>query len=667
MKKMYIITYGQDQCSILKTQLEELFGENVEIVGAIVDELDKIDFTDGLVVFSSSWVENYAQEKNKIGDRLDYLVAERVINYNHMDKLVQLNDGEDVLVCSDSEEFSQSIIEQFKDLGLGNINFIPCLFNSANERRVKTVIVFVNYRTLPRHVEKIIDMGARMLSIYSIMNIIKKLNLVQESENIILFQFINKLMDVLKKHKEESNQHKEIKGLYQAIVNNTSEGIIYTNIKGFILVSNSAVESFFQMEKSNIVGANIKNILPKEMRLLEPDFEKEIVLARGYEVALSRIAVKKDEQIIGFVFIFQDTKKIINTERKIRLKNLQQEILAQYYFKDIIYSSPKIQKTVEYAKKFALSDDTILIQGESGTGKELFAQAIHNFSPRCNGPFVAVNFAALTETLLESELFGYEEGSFTGAQKGGKRGLFERAHGGTIFIDEIGDVSVAFQSKLLRVLQERQVKRVGSTEIIPIDIRVIVASNLDLWEEVFSGRFRKDLFFRLNVLPITIPSLRERKEDIPVLLEHFLRKNSGAKVIALKDYFSPEALTVVMSYEWPGNVRELLNSVKYLNCIKSDKYLIEPEDLIFYEKQKEGSPILPEMLWLLRKIAENKGAGRRYLANLAQKEKIKLSEGQIRKLTKQLELAGYLSVNIGAQGCIVTDKGKVVILREGEC
>lgn len=655
MKKMYIITYGQDQSEILKQQLAELFGKDVEIIGTTADQCEKIDFTDGLVVFSSSWVENYA--KDKIAPDLDYIVAERVINYNNMDKLVMLDNGEDVLVCSDSDDFSQSVIKQLNDVGFGNINFIPFVLKTKNEKKVKTAIMFGKNGPTPDLVENVIDMGARMLSIPSIVDILKKLNLVKENENTILFQFINKLMDVMIKHKEESNQHKEIKGLYQAIVNNTSEGILYTNIQGRILVCNSAVEKYLQLEKNHIVDANIKSILAKEMNLLEPDFEKQIILIRGYETALSKIAVKKDEQIIGFVFMLEDTKKIITAERKIRLRNLHQEVSTQYRFDDIICQNAKIQKAVDLAKKFASSNDTILIQGESGTGKELFAQAIHSYSPRRKGPFVAVNFAALTETLLESELFGYEEGSFTGAQKGGRRGLFERAHGGTIFIDEIGDVSVAFQSRLLRVLQERQIKRVGSTEIIPVDIRVIAASNLNLWDEVDNGRFRKDLFFRLDVLSITIPPLRERQEDISILLEHFIREIHGEPAIRMKDYFSQRAISMLLTYNWPGNVRELVNIVKYLGFIKLNQVLIEPDDLKLYKQKKEAA-LLPEMNWILQKIHNNRGAGRRFLALAAQKEGIAIGEGQIRNLTKELETAGYLSVNIGAQGCILTDKGR---------
>jgi sigma-54 dependent transcriptional regulator, acetoin dehydrogenase operon transcriptional activator AcoR len=656
VKKLYILTWGQDQCDIMHAQLKEFFGEDVEIVAITVDGIEKIDYTDGLVVFSAEWVENYAREKGKIDPDLDYIVAQRVINYNHIDKLVQLNDGEDVLVCSDSEAFSNRMIDQLKEFGLNSINFIPCLFNTPNSKNVKTAIVFTSLGQLPAGVEKVIDLGARMLSIASVVEILERLNLIKEKESMILFQFITKLMDVLVKHKENYSQLQEIRSLYSTIVNNISEGIIYTDTAGKILVVNQATEIFFQKGRILTVGNNIRDYFPEVTNLLDSDFERQIVSCQGHEVALSKKAVVKDEKLIGSVYLIEDTRKIIIAEQNIRLRNLRSEVSAQYYFEDIIYKSPKIGKVIELAKEFALSEDTILIQGESGTGKELFAQAIHNYSPRCKGPFVAVNLASLTETLLESELFGYEEGSFTGAQKGGKRGLFERAHGGTIFIDEIGDVSLAFQSRLLRVLQERQLKPVGSTTAIPVDIRVIAASNLDLWAEVENNNFRKDLFFRLNVLPITIPSLRDRREDIPVLLKYYLGESYSLQSVELENLFSSDALAGLIGYNWPGNVRELCNMVKYLGFVIRRGRRIELEDLNFYDRQSEA--LCPEMFWILEKIESNSGAGRYFLADEARKEGLDISEGQIRLLNKKLENEGYLQVNIGAKGAVLTGKAK---------
>lgn len=233
---------------------------------------------------------------------------------------------------------------------------------------------------------------------------------------------------------------------------------------------------------------------------------------------------------------------------------------AKYTFDDIIGSCELMASAIDQAKRAAETPATVLLRGESGTGKELFAHAIHNASVRRRGPFVRVNCAAIAEPILESELFGYVEGAFTGAVKSGKKGYFEEADGGTIFLDEIGEVNPSVQAKLLRVLQEKEIVRVGGTKPVPVDVRVIAATNANLEQRVSEGTFREDLYYRLNVVPIFVPPLRARKEDIPLLIDHLCRKYSleyGRKVAEI----TPEALDVLMHYDWPGNVRELENII----------------------------------------------------------------------------------------------------------
>jgi len=228
-----------------------------------------------------------------------------------------------------------------------------------------------------------------------------------------------------------------------------------------------------------------------------------------------------------------------------------------------------MRELVERARKYARVDSTVLIRGETGTGKELFAQSIHNESARASFPFVAINCAAVPESLLESELFGYEEGAFTGARRGGKQGLFEQAHKGTIFLDEIGEMSITLQSRLLRVLEEREVMRVGGDRIIPIDVRVIAATHVNLLEAISSGGFREDLYYRLNKLALEVPPLRHRLADIPLFCTHFLDrygKRHGGQAKTL----TPEAVGIFQSYSWPGNVRELQSIIERLVvCVES--------------------------------------------------------------------------------------------------
>ena len=260
---------------------------------------------------------------------------------------------------------------------------------------------------------------------------------------------------------------------------------------------------------------------------------------------------------------------------KLRQENLS--LRAEIGIKhDIVGGGPQIRKVFDFIRKVAPADSTVLIQGESGTGKELVARAIHSNSPRADRPFIAINSAAIAATLLESELFGHEKGAFTGAVAQ-KKGKVELAEGGSLFLDEISELAPELQAKLLRVLQEREFERVGGTRPIPLDIRLIAATNKSLAQAVDANQFRKDLFYRLNVVAVTLPPLRDRREDIPELAEHFLRK-ARAKCQALARSISPEAMACLTQYEWPGNIRELENAIERAAVLGTNE-LIQPDDL----------------------------------------------------------------------------------------
>lgn len=241
-------------------------------------------------------------------------------------------------------------------------------------------------------------------------------------------------------------------------------------------------------------------------------------------------------------------------KEKLEKKYLRGHI-AKHYFDDIIHESEVVKRTIDIAKSYSDVDSNILIIGETGTGKEMYSQSIHNHSSRKNKPFVAINCAALPESLLESELFGYAEGAFTGAMKGGKQGIFELAHQGTLFLDEIGEISPSLQSRLLRVLQEREVMRIGDDKVIPVDVRIIAATNKNLLEMVKNNEFREDLYYRLSVLDLHLPSLREYKDDIPLLVHHFVRSFTKNEPVQITD----EAMERLKQEQWEGNIRQLQN------------------------------------------------------------------------------------------------------------
>jgi len=280
------------------------------------------------------------------------------------------------------------------------------------------------------------------------------------------------------------------------------------------------------------------------------------------------IPITPSDELSGVVVNFRDITRIQQMEAQIRKKLSAMGLNAKYTFSDVRYRSSSMGKTVRMAEMYAEVSSNIILVGETGTGKELLAQSIHNASPRRSNSFVAVNCAALSENLLESELFGYEEGSFTGAAKGGKVGLFEIAHNGTLFLDEISEIPITFQSKLLRVLQEREVRRVGASKVVSVDVRVITATNRDLKEMIAEGTFRQDLYYRLNTLELHIPPLRKRPEDIEVLLEHYMQKYAAKFGIQTKSIDS-DAMELLKKHTFDGNIRELRNLAERLNVTVS--------------------------------------------------------------------------------------------------
>jgi len=294
----------------------------------------------------------------------------------------------------------------------------------------------------------------------------------------------------------------------------------------------------------------------------EPDSER-IVGLEGRTWLVNRVPIVEGDACTGAVLAAREAGAIQRADRSLRTQARPRQFTARYRLDDILGAGPAMRQALEAARRYAAVDATVLITGESGTGKELFAQGMHNAGRRAAGPFVAINCAAVAETLLESELFGHEEGAFTGARKGGKAGLIETAHTGTLFLDEIGELPPALQAKLLRVLQEREVLRVGATEPTPVDVRIVAATHRDLRQAMAERQFREDLFYRLNILALRLPPLRERPEDLPALAEHFARAALSRLGAADRLDVLLEALrTRLVAYEWPGNIRELENLIE---------------------------------------------------------------------------------------------------------
>ncbi|HEY8347233.1 MAG TPA: sigma 54-interacting transcriptional regulator [Symbiobacteriaceae bacterium] len=362
----------------------------------------------------------------------------------------------------------------------------------------------------------------------------------------------------------------------QAVVALSGNGILILDRQGRIHVFNPAAERLFGCRAADLVGRT-----PEELRSTYPfvadlvgdgqEAVGQVVYSGGGAYVVSRRPVGLAPRDRSLVVTIQPALQGRPAAARNRRDLLDRGLTARYSFADLEGSSPALTEVVARARRYARSDLTVLITGESGTGKEVFAQAIHNASPRAEGPFVAVNCAAIPANLLESELFGYEEGAFTGARRGGAQGVFELAHGGTLFLDEIGEMPATLQASLLRALQERRIRRVGGSRLIPVDVRVIAATNRDLGQMVREGQFREDLYYRLNVLTLHLPPLRERAGDLPVLVRSILDRLGGPPM-------PPEACRLLETYPWPGNVRELENFLQRYALLAEEAE--DPVDLV---------------------------------------------------------------------------------------
>ena len=354
----------------------------------------------------------------------------------------------------------------------------------------------------------------------------------------------------------------------QSIINNIDEGIIVYDLNNKPIFSNELGQYIIN---NNFILSG-KHGTNKLVNFLN-DYNGKILDINNEKMLLEVINLNLSDNLNNKVLIFQKVNAVEKTARKIQLALYQKGLYAKKTFNDILYNSDEMKTIIETAKQFAQSSSSILIYGETGTGKEGLAQSIHNASPRANKPFVSVNCASLPPTLIESELFGYVDGAFTGARKSGKKGLFELAHTGTIFLDEIGDLPLDIQSRLLRVIQEREIMRIGDDKIQSIDIRLICATNKNLKQLVREGKFRQDLYYRINVLRLTLPPLRNRREDIMLLMNFYLNRYSHDKTKILQ--LADDIKAYLINYPWYGNIRELKNVAEVLAFIYKDGLTLE--------------------------------------------------------------------------------------------
>ncbi|WCF13348.1 sigma 54-interacting transcriptional regulator [Edwardsiella piscicida] len=355
---------------------------------------------------------------------------------------------------------------------------------------------------------------------------------------------------------EDESRHKAAQ--LDTMLSTIAEALIVTDDQDRIIQVNPAALKILQCEVSEVMGLEIRSLIPdsqtQDVLRSQQSQLGQVLEVKGETFVANRVPIISQGRSLGVVCTLSASRLIRHAEHRLREKErLRQGFVARYNIDDILTSSPKMQALKTLVLHYAATQANVLIQGESGTGKELFAQSIHRNSSRSHRPFVAINCAAIPENLLESELFGYVDGAFTGATRKGKAGLFELAHGGTLFLDEIGELPLNMQTKLLRVLQEKEIMRIGSNEVVPVDVRIITATNQDLQELIGERLFRNDLYYRLNTLHIQIPPLRSRDDDLCFLGRRFLQEME----CSLAEPQEKALLVALCRHPFNGNVREL--------------------------------------------------------------------------------------------------------------
>lgn len=674
-KRLTIIGYSAPTNNIYHEQITSLFSDTIIVDEFCVDNEEiKRGLNADLVLVQSYYIfktiRRYIQEKSKI------VIANRTISKVGLEKIMKIPKGTQVMLVDEDAEMATQMVSVIYQLGARHIELTAFYLGSNNTADGKSLIILGESKYIPSSPKEIINIGSSLLDISTIMDIAAALDLfdILENQNIqkSYKEIVTTNFGLLRLIGETNLFEKEFDILLQVL----DDGIIGVNYDGLICTYNEGAEKIIGYKKHDIMykyGLDILTDIPFKHVLENLKSVKEkLIKINGYDVVVSVDPIIHSSRLYGAVAIIRKFNDIEKKQHKLRSQLIGKGHRAKYRFQDILGESEAIKKCKNDAIKMAKSNFTVLITGESGTGKELFAQAIHNSSGRKDYQFVAVNCGALPESLLESELFGYEEGAFTGARKGGKPGLFELAHKGTLFLDEIGEISKNLQTRLLRVLQERQVMRIGGDRLIDVDIRLIAATNRDLNDMVIKGEFREDLFYRLNVLRLGVPNLNSRREDIFSFINYFKNEFNG------KFEMDENVKKAFLNHNWRGNVRELKNYVEYIISLEIEK--IHIQDLPFEDgKSSENSKLNNEKVLMNRliKIAgknikkyifvlnelekafkKNKRLGRRSIFQKSQDNNIFISEQEIRTILVNLEKYQMVEIFKGRTGTVITEYGR---------
>ncbi len=652
-----LITENRSAIPDYVNQIYSVFGDEVFVSTYSIDDRSAYTQKKETIILTSAFSSTDFPEVKKT-----LLTGKTLIPINlclQRKSLLRLNaypKGTKALLVNVTKFMAEETIAQLYQAGYSHIKFIPyypgCEFSSA----ISLAVTPGETNYVPKFVSEIIDIGPRQIDIMTIVELAAKLKCEYILKTRRFFDFFDNQFSISAGVSIVMAQNQALDQNLSSLVQMFDSGLVGINSAHEVFDCNYRAASMLGKKRADILNQSANAILPaaalERCRVQQVPVRVKLVskAETPYDMVLTPIT-----RGIQYFGAFATLTPSFPEEHPGAMDSVPRKgHIAKYRFSDICGNSKEIKQTMELAKKMARTDSSVLITGESGTGKELFAHSIHNNSPREQGPFVAINCAALPDSLLESELFGYEEGAFTGAKKGGKIGLFELANTGSIFLDEIEGMAQSTQLKLLRVIQEREIMRLGGDKIIPIDVRIISASNQELLPLTNTGIFRRDLFYRVSTLPLELPPLRRRREDIFLLIEEF--KNE----LHLTFVLTEEAKSMLIHYEWPGNIRELRNCVEYLGC--QNVPVIEPENLPFTIREgKDGAEISDTALYNIETeillILSQRSCGRKLLKQALARRGISITEGQLRRKLEYLKARGWIASGSGRGGSCITEEG----------
>jgi len=672
-----IVAYSYTASKFYEKQINALFGEYVitetyNLVDRTVTEMTNAD----LFVVTTTAYESITTIKKYFPINVPIVIIDTTFTRQALKSLMLIPEETTALFVNISYKMVRETITRLSQLGINHINFIPYYPGCDESTDIKLAITPGELELVPKYVSQIINLGHRVMDSTTIVEIALRLKLEYLLERENFKKYFRSITTNNYSFDKLFGKSLRMESQFEILMEIIDAGIIGVNDDDVVFACNSKAVEITGINKKQVIDKSAEICFPflpfSECRLTRKKINNRLIKYNGVDINVTVAPVIRQNEYLGAFATIQKFTEEESKQHNLRIQLLNKGHKAKYTFNDIIGESEAIKKACSIAKKMSKNNSAVLISGESGTGKELFAHSIHNESDRCNYPFIAINCAAMPDNLLESELFGYEEGSFTGAKRGGKLGLFEFAHKGSIFLDEVEGMSPALQIKLLRVLQEGEIMHVGGYKIINVDVRIIAASNQSLEVLVAEGNFRSDLYYRLNTLPIEIPPLRERDEDIMLLFEYIKNKLGGKFVL------SSEVKNAFISHVWKGNVRELHNYVEYLTCLDKDyiKYDDLPnsfhKDLSIKNKEYENNLDVN----LLKKIAGNKlddylfvletlydgyvkqkNLGRLSIAEKAQIEGHFLTQQEVRSILYDLNNLGFIKMSHGRGGSKINERG----------